>query len=62
MNSNRTATFSSADEVKLDFRQDYGPTHALNGQPAVVFYSLADYHKRQAKHGQAMYPNPSNPA
>jgi hypothetical protein len=55
----RTATYSTPDEIKLDFRQDYGPTHALNGQPAVVFYSLTDYQKRQAKHGTALYPNPT---
>jgi hypothetical protein len=60
-NMSRTATFTTpeADEVKLDFRQDFGPTHALNGQPAVVYYSRADYQKRQAKHGQLTYPEPT---
>ena len=58
---NRTAIFTTpdADEVKLYFRQDYGPTHALNGQPAVVYYALANYQKMQAKHGLLLYPEPT---
>lgn len=61
MSQSRTAKFTTpaADEVRLDFVQDFGPHHEQTGKPGHAYYSAKQYRARQSQHGAATYPEPT---